>query len=450
MTSTLPICLIEDDLLMGESLSDRFALEGFRLDWYRDAASGERALCSKRYAVVISDLRLPDQHGADLYRHLLGKLPALPPFIFITGYGTIDSAVDLLKLGACDYITKPFDLDALVERVRRLCQATVAPPSQLGRSPAMLDIAAQLPRLATHASSVLITGESGAGKERVAREFHALLPGPGQRPFVAVNCAAIPENLLESECFGYEKGAFTGALRAKRGYFEQAHGGTLFLDEIGDMPLSMQSKLLRVLQEREIYRLGAERPLAVDFRLVLATHRDLRQLVQQGIFREDLYYRIHVIHLRIPPLRERPDDILFFAERFLHDFRQRHPEERRHLTPLAEQALLDYPWPGNLRELRNCIERACITANSPAILPEHCFEPAVNPHVLDHATRGNLSEYLAACERHYIANALSRHGGMIGRTAESLGISRKNLWEKMKKYGLSAAENATGPQDAGP
>jgi DNA-binding NtrC family response regulator len=437
------LCLVEDDAIMGESLCDRFRLEGFAVDWMRDAESARRSVENRAYAAVISDILLPDGTGAALYRELLALGRPLPPFVFITGYGTIDGAVALLKLGAADYVTKPFDLEQLVAKVRALSASSCkAEDRGLGVSAAMLSIEAQLPRIAAQAATLLISGESGVGKERVACAFHDLAHGGTEKPFVAVNCGAIAESLMESELFGHEKGAFTGAIRTKRGYFEQAHGGTLFLDEIGDMPLAMQSKLLRAIQERSIVRVGGERSVPIAFRLVLATHRDLRKLVESGQFREDLYYRVNVIHLRVPPLRERQEDILCLAQRFLREYLQAHPGEQRYLHPLTERALFAYPWPGNVRELKHCLERACILSRTAMILPEACFDASVNPQTAEAAIRGNLGEYLQECERRYIAAELERQNWQVTRTAEALGISRKNLWEKMRKLGLRAADEA--------
>jgi DNA-binding NtrC family response regulator len=431
------ICLIEDDEIMGESLCDRFRLEGFGVDWHRSVAEASRALHARSYALVLSDVHLPDRSGESFYAELIGAGRALPPFLFITGYATIEAAVRLMKLGAVDYVTKPFDIEDLVQRVRALTRSGTGAEPLLGASPAMREIADSLPRLASHAGTVLLTGESGVGKEYVARELHRLAC-PAGRPFVAVNCGAFAETLIEAELFGHEKGAFTGALRQKRGVFEQACGGTLFLDEIGDMPLAMQVKLLRALQERRVVRLGGETPIEVDFKLILATHRDLRKLVEQGAFREDLYYRINVIDLRIPPLRSRAEDILWFARRFVQEFVRAHPGEQRRLHPLTEQALRQYPWPGNLRELRHTIERACILSRHQLILPDACFADTVNPHKVDAALSGNLGRYLQECERCYIESALAQNDGQIARTAERLGISRKNLWEKMRRLEVRA------------
>ena len=421
---------------MGESLCERFRLEGFAIDWQKSAADAEAALAATAYALVLSDIRLPDRSGEEMYRGLVAAGRPLPPFIFLTGFGTVDSAVQLLKLGAVDYVIKPFDLGALVDKVRALVPGAPEDEPVLGVSPAMRAVAEALPRLASRAGSVLLSGESGVGKELVARELHRLR-GPGaERPFIAVNCGALAETLIESELFGHEKGAFTGAVRTKRGVFEQAHGGTLLLDEIGDMPLSMQVKLLRALQERRIVRVGGDAPIAIDFLLILATHRDLRKLVEEGQFREDLFYRVNVVHLRIAPLRERREDILWLARRFVRAFLAAHPGERRLLHPLAEQALLEYPWPGNVRELQHTVERACILSRQDLVLPEACFADSVNPQKVAPTLAGNLGQYLEACERSYIESALERHGGHMAQTAESLGISRKNLWEKMKKLGM--------------
>ena len=438
------LCLVEDDEIMGESLCDRFRLEGYAVDWHRRAADALRAIGGTAYVAVISDIHLPDFSGETLFTRLQEGAAELPPFLFITGFGSIERAVSLLKRGAVDYVTKPFDLDELVLKVRQLSQARAGGAGaagagmRLGISPEMQKIEAMLPRLAEHARTVLITGESGVGKEHVAQQLHALAERGASQPFVAVNCGAITETLIEAELFGYDKGAFTGALRTRKGLFEQAHGGTLFLDEIGDMPLLMQVKLLRAIQERRIVRVGGESEIPVDVRIICATNQDLRARVQAGAFREDLFYRIHVIHLRIPVLRERRDDILWFARQFLREFSGQHGGDRRVLSAAAEQALLGYPWPGNLRELRHCIERACILSATGTLEPATLFENWPKD-ALDHAqAAGTLDQYIRDCERGYIQQALQRCQGQIGHTAEFLGISRKNLWEKMKRLQIQA------------
>ncbi|MEW6025397.1 MAG: sigma-54 dependent transcriptional regulator [Pseudomonadota bacterium] len=439
MTNEPRILLIEDDPIMGESLMDRFELEGMLADWAQTGAEGRRRLESRTYGVVLSDIRLPDMGGDALFLEQAGSLPAVPSWLFITGYGAVDQAVRLLKNGAADYIAKPFELDALIDKLRRHLAIAAPRPAveadvlDLGISPALRRIEAQLPRIAAQARTLLITGESGVGKEMVARAFHRLTPEGEGSPFIAVNCAAIPETLLEAELFGHEKGAFTGASRLRRGVFEQADGGTLFLDEIGDMPLAMQAKLLRVLQERRVTRLGGEKSVPVDLRLVSATHQDLKKLVTLGRFREDLYYRLDVIHVHIPPLRQRREDILWLARRFLEEVA---PGKR--LTADAEQAVVTHDWPGNARELKHAIERGAILASGPLLGPAALFGTEDEASELP---RASLAEFVAESEKRYISKALADHDGHIGRTAGALGISRKNLWEKMRKLGLSADRN---------
>lgn len=433
------ICLIEDDEILGESLLQRFSLEGFEVDLWRTAGEAETALCSRRYHVVVSDIRLPDRSGAELFIDLSHRLHGLPPFLFLTGHGSIDRAVELLKAGAADYLTKPFDADLLVQKVRGLAEEYGmlggGDAGQLGISPSMRRIAESLPRLARHASALLITGESGVGKEHVARQFHQLAFSD-KAPFIAVNCAAIPESLLESELFGFDKGAFTGAGKTKRGYFEQADGGTLFLDEIGEMPLSMQAKLLRVLQDRAITRLGGEETIAVDFKLVCATHRDLKEMVEHGQFREDLYYRIHVIQVRIPPLRERQDDIRWFLRHYVENFNRANPQEVRRIDPCTEQVLSRYAWPGNIRELKHAVERACILSPGPLLDAEAFFGEGLEGGDGQGSLSPSLADYLLACEKNYLQIALEKHAGHMTHTAEALGISRKTLWEKMRRLGM--------------
>jgi two-component system, NtrC family, response regulator HydG len=434
------LCLIEDDPIMGESLCDRFTLEGLAHDWFRDVASAGAALRAREYSVVVSDIKLRDGSGDALFEALRNEGVAMPPWLFITGYGAIDRAVDLLKQGAADYITKPFDLDVLVERLRRFLEPSLpdAPEARLGVSSVMRHMAGLLPRLAQHATTMLITGESGVGKEIVARELHRLGEGSAGAPFVAVNCGGLTESLLEAELFGHEKGAFTGALQQRPGVFERAHGGTLFLDEIGDMPLAMQVRLLRVLQDRKVTRVGGSTTQEVDFRLICATHRDLRAEVRAGRFREDLFYRIHVIHLRIPPLRERRDDILWLARRFLAESCARGGESVKRLTPQVEQALLAHAWPGNIRELKNAIERACVLSAGDGLMLDALFDDTVAwPRAVEGFGSGDLHDYLRACERAFIEKALAAHDGRIGQTADALGISRKNLWERMKRLDVA-------------
>ena len=439
------ICLIEDDEIMGESLADRFVLEGLAHDWHRNGRDALAALQQQDYALVISDIRLPDITGDVLFEHLLAEQRRLPPFIFITGHGDIETAVRLLKIGAKDYITKPFDLDALIEKIQDfVAPSAAAGTGSLGQSPAMRQIDTMLGRLASSAASVLITGESGVGKERVAKALHQLTGDT--KPFIAVNCGALTESLLEAELFGYEKGAFTGAGRTKKGVFEQADGGTLFLDEIGDMPQAMQVKLLRALQERSIVRVGGEAQIPVNIRLVCATHHTLQDRVASGDFREDLYYRINVVELRIPPLRERPEDILPIARHLLAEMSGASGKLPPALTHSAEQVLKTYLWPGNIRELKNALERASLMCDGRTISHDTLFDrPAPQLGAAQDAA-GNLRDYLQECERDFIVRALDTFQWQIQACADSLGISRKNLWEKMRKLNIEKGVDASNPR----
>ena len=431
------ICLIEDDLIMGEALVERFDMEGFSCDWFRKGGDALLPLQNKNYALVVSDIRLPDISGEQIFTELRDAGVALPPFLFITGFGAIDQAVRLLKLGAEDYLTKPLDIPLLVTKVRALASRTSADTggmAMLGISRAMRSLSEMLPRIAANARTVLVTGESGVGKEVVARAIHEAASAGKAKPFIAVNCGAITESLMEAELFGHEKGAFTGAIKERRGCFEQASGGTLFLDEIGEMPLPMQVKLLRAIQERIVVRVGGERAIPVDIRLICASNQDLKALVETGCFREDLYYRIHVVQIDIPPLRNRPEDILWLADRFLKESAGNGPVHR--LDADGEAALLAAEWPGNVRELQNCLERACVLSLSPVLTAENLFGGDGASAAEGNALRQPLSDHLQECERAFIRRALTECGGRIADTAAQLGISRKNLWEKMRKLDL--------------
>lgn len=447
----MKIDLIEDDPLMGEALTERLQIEGFESRWWRNAADllGAVATGLEAAQAVISDVRLPDLEGPEMMRRLPLPWQALP-WIFITGYGTLAQRDELLARGAVDFFTKPLDMDRLMLRLRNLqpvvqtaTPAARTPACPLGISSEIRKLHAMVGRLRTHWSTVLVTGESGAGKEVLARCLHQETL-PERAPFVAVNATSLPESLIEAELFGYEKGAFTGAARMHRGMFEQADGGTLFLDEIGDMPLGLQGRLLRVLQDRTVTRLGSEKPLQVQVRLIFATNRNLNEEVRAGRFREDLYYRINVVHLRVPPLHERPEDVPWLAQRFVDTWNQEHPTALRSLGADAERALMTYRWPGNVRELRNSIERACLLSESSTmdarlLLPAQETDTAEAPKVLSAAPdtpSPPLESYLREQEKLYIQQALARHDWQIGVTADALGISRKNLWERMKRLSI--------------
>ena len=435
MSERARICLVEDDELLGESLCERFLIEGLPYEWFKDRRSATLALARRKFSIVLCDLRLPDGSGADIFQSL--DPITRPPFVFMTGFGSIDEAVGLLRAGAADFLTKPFDLDSLMARVERLrgAPAAEADDPELGISPLMRKIEALLTRLAETLEPVLISGESGVGKEVVARMVHERAAKHRGGDWVAVNCGAIPETLIEAELFGYVRGAFTGAARAHKGLIEQANGGTLFLDEIGDMPLSVQVRLLRVLQDRKVMRIGAETTTPVDFRLVCATHRDLPAMVRKEQFREDLYYRIKVITVHIPPLRERREDILWLAERMLTELRQSAKAPLAQLNLEAQQALFAHVWPGNVRELNHLLRRALALSTGP-VLSAADFFPTEDQSLGDSqpdASR-SLSEHLELSERAFLIAMLREHKGAISEAAARMGISRKTLWEKMRRY----------------
>jgi DNA-binding NtrC family response regulator len=362
-------------------------------------------------------------------------MKAVPPTIFITAYGTIDQAVSLLRLGAADYQTKPLNMSQFLRKLAGVCRQPLIDhrsEPRLGISRAMREIEATIDRLVRYPeATVLIEGETGVGKEVIAGLLHERqCPN---LPFEAVNCAALPEGLAASELFGHVRGAFTGAAKAHIGALERAGSGILFLDEIGDTPLELQAQLLRALQNREFMPVGGERQRDLNARIICATHRDLLALVKNGQFREDLYYRINVIQMRVPPLRERPEDIIWLAEKFLAESCQRHGEQVRALSEDARALLVAQPWPGNVRELKHYIERACILSDQPVIRPNQlalCGDKQIETQT------GDLRQVRQQEEKRQITAALAEAQGKVGTAAKLLGISRKSLWEKRKRYGL--------------
>jgi DNA-binding NtrC family response regulator len=415
------------------------------------AANGDEArqLLQRRvFDLVITDERMPALSGSDLVRWIRENAPETP-VIILTAFGSIQTAVEAMKLGAYDYITKPLkspdELRLLVSRalaqralqneraIQRADSETLFPTSDIvAVSQSMRNVLDLASRVAPLPTTVLITGESGTGKEVVARLIHRGSPR-AEAPFVAMNCAALTETLLESELFGHEKGAFTGAVQGRQGRFELAHGGTLFLDEIGEMSVELQAKLLRVLQEQQFERVGGTRTITVDVRVVAATNRRLEELIRAGRFREDLYYRIGVFPIHIPPLRERREDILPLAEHFLAKFAKRMSVGLRSFSPEARVALSDYDWPGNVRELQNAIERALIISRDSVVtrsdLPFGASAPAgARPE----------GRTLADVERAAILAALQANQGDRRKTAEQLQISLRTLQYRLKEYGLIA------------
>jgi two-component system response regulator AtoC len=398
---------------------------------------------------VVTDLKMPTVDGLQLLSWATENQPGLP-VILITAHGTVDTAVEAIKRGAFDYITKPFDKDelhaviakAIATEARNAARLTGdAGQAIIGRTHSMRELDQLIAKVAPSPTTVLVTGESGTGKELVARELHERSERR-EGPFIQINCGAIPENLFESELFGYEKGAFTGAVGSKPGRFELAHGGTLFLDEVGELPRDMQVKILRALQERQIDRVGGLRSIDVDVRVIAATNVDLQRAVHQGEFREDLYYRLNVVPVQLPPLRERVDDIPLLVEHFLRKFNARLNKSVARVAPDALAALLEHAWPGNIRELENLMERSVLLSEGDTIglkdLPGLRGGTA-DPSADDLEDLG-LKEYVRVhttkLERARIRRVLDTMDGNVTRAAQRLGISRKSLQTKMKEYGL--------------
>ena len=421
-----------------------------------EASNGNLALQrlhETSFDVIVSDLRMGGADGLDVLRTARSLHPSTG-VILMTAFGSVHTAVEAMKIGAFDYVPKPFEIEEMevkiakaIEHRRLRHEVDYLRHTQhdiyefdriVGASGALQRVLDVVRKVARSNTTVMVRGETGTGKELIAGAIHHNSLRAA-RNFVKVNCAALQENLLESELFGHEKGAFTGADKQRIGRFEQADGGTLFLDEVGDMSSNTQAKILRVLQEHEFERLGGTRTIRVDVRLIAATNRNLATMVAAGQFREDLYYRIHVIHLPVPPLRERREDILWLAERFLAEMGASDGKPYA-LSARAADALANYPWPGNIRELRHCLERAAVLSPGPCFETEAIFGAsgilgdATNPG----SERQPLGDYLQACERDYISRALDECGGRIAETAGMLGISRKNLWQKMRKLGLSS------------
>jgi DNA-binding NtrC family response regulator len=431
------ILLIEDDAIMGESLAQRLELEGLSVRWCRSLAEAQGQVTLNQ-AAVICDVRLPDGLATDWFVQLPLTVRTVPWF-FLTGYGSVNDAVTAVRAGAREYLTKPFDIEKLVGLVQGALANTPAPDEKvvLGISPAMRKVEAMVSKVAQQKVSVLLNGESGVGKEVAAQLIHSLDPRVGKGDFVAVNCAAIPETMLEAEFFGYEKGAFSGAARQHKGYLERADHGTLFLDEVGELPASMQAKLLRVLQEKCFFRLGAERTTHSDFRVVAATNRDLYADMSAGSFREDLFYRLAVIRITLPPLRERPEDIRWLTERLLASMVI---EQGRPLA-MSETFLRDImgrDWRGNVRELRSYLEQAVVLSDA-GVLDEPLADNPTSSLLapLQSEAIVTLQAMIEEAERIHIRKALNRCESSVGKTADLLGISRKTLWEKMKRLAIS-------------
>ncbi|MGE3546112.1 MAG: sigma-54-dependent transcriptional regulator, partial [Kofleriaceae bacterium] len=454
-----------DDEPMRDLLSEELGDAGFEVEATGGASSGLELARSRRFDLIITDLRMPEMDGFDLIRGVMA-LPEPPHVVMISAFGSIETAIRAVKLGAYDYITKPFEIEELllvankalgeralrskVARLQREVEERFGLGNIIAKSQAMRDVVALVQRIANSNASVLITGESGTGKELVARAIHYNSTRAGGA-FIGVNLAAVPEGLIESELFGHKRGAFTDARADKAGLFVEADGGTIFLDEIGELALPLQAKLLRVLQEHEVRPLGATRNQRVDVRVVAATNRNLETMLADGSFREDLYYRLNVIQLDLPPLRSRPEDILPLSEHLLEQLAARsNPPRRMRLSPEAQHLLLAYHWPGNVRELTNVLERGIALCQGELIADDD-LPPQVREKrpvdFLGAAIARRMS--LAELEREFIERVLEDEAGNKTRAAQRLGLDRKTLYRKLDEYAKADGREPRQPSVPG-
>jgi two-component system response regulator AtoC len=445
MSANAHVLLIDDDLGTRDLLKEVLQKEGYTID---EAKTGQEALTQARafpFDVVLADLRLPDVDGIEVLR-TLHALDSDLPVIVMTAFGSMETAVEAIRDGAYDYISKPFNLTEVRLTVRRACerrhllqdnrrfqqalQEKYRFENMVGTSPKMVEVYRTVARVASTRSTILLIGESGTGKELIARAIH-YNSLRGKAPFVAVDCGALPEGLLESELFGHEKGAFTGAHTLKKGLFEVAHGGTIFLDEVGDIGPTLQAKLLRVLQEHEVRRVGGVGPIQIDIRVIAATRQDLEALVKSGKFREDLFYRLSVVTIILPRLSERREDIPLLALHFLRKYASEAGKGLSHIAPEAVARLCQYTWPGNVRELEHVIERAVALTADPVLvvedLPTKLQEPAQTSDVFP-----SLDEM----EKRHLQLALEKTAGNRRQAAILLGVSRRTLYRMAKRHGL--------------
>ena len=442
------ILVIDDEDSMRVGCVQALAEEGYRARAARDGNEGLKMTQAQSFDLIILDLRMPGLDGMEVLEKLK-EYDSTVVVVVITGYATIESAVEAMKRGAYDFLPKPFSPDALLAIVKRATdrkrlalenaclrlelEERMGPGAIVGRAPAMVSVAELVDKVAPTDSTVLICGETGVGKELVAGAIHRQ-SGRHDKPFVVVDCGALAETLFESELFGHVKGAFTGAIETKYGKFELANGGTIFLDEIGNVGSNIQAKLLRVIQEREVVKVGSSQKVNVDVRIIAATNRGLAKEMREGRFREDLFYRLSVVPINLPPLRERRDDIPLLAEYFLRKFREKRKRNVRGISEEAMRSLEAYDWPGNVRELENAIERAVVMAEGDMIEPVDLLY-----YGLAHRTESEpaAGRRLAEAEKEEIVKALKQFNGHKSQAAEYLGINRKTLREKIRKYGIA-------------
>lgn len=445
------VLVVDDDQDLLDLLEAGLSAEGFSVAVQTSAENGLLALAREPFDVVLADINLPGMSGLEFCSRIVDEKPEQAVMV-MTAFGSMKTAIEAMRAGAYDFILKPIDLDAVhlrlqrvvrevrirdeARRLREVVQGTRKFGGIIGSSPAIQKIYDLLDRVSGSEASVLVTGESGTGKELVARALHDHSPRKNG-PFVAVNCSAVPEQLLESELFGHARGAFTDARQDRVGLFAQASGGTLFLDEIGEIPLVMQPKLLRALEERRVRPVGSNREIEIDVRIVAATNRDLEAAVEEARFREDLFFRINVIHVQLPPLRARGTDVLLLAQHFLERFALQADKEVVGIASTAAQRLCDYNWPGNVRELRNCMERAVALTRFSEITVEDLPERVVKhrrSHVVVTTEDPNELVSLEEVERRYILRVVEALAGNKTMAAKSLGLDRKTLYRKLERY----------------
>lgn len=447
------ILIIDDEKNIREGLAANFEMEGYNVKLAENGQEGLNFVSKGDIDLVITDLRMPGISGEEVLRKITTETPGIP-VIVLTGHGSIDAAVDAMRNGAYDFLTKPLNLDQLTLIVKRALETRELSlqHSQLKqevendqvlekmicKSQEMQKVYEMIKKVAPSKASVLITGESGVGKEVVADAIHKLSPRKDKQ-CIKVHCAALSENLLESELFGHEKGAFTGADNLVKGRFELAHGSTIFLDEIGEINQNVQIKILRVLQEKSFERVGGQETINVDVRIIAATNRVLEDEVKKGTFREDLYYRLNVIHIHIPPLRERKDDIPLLISNFLEEFSKENGKIITGIDSRAKNAMFNYNWPGNIRELRNCIESAVVMCSTDKITFED-LPPTVSKAASDVSIMIPSSSTLEEAEKIIILQALAANKNNKSKTAEHLGIGRKTLHRKLEEYGIESSD----------
>lgn len=449
MAKKANILVIDDEATMRDSCRQALSRDGNRVEVAEDGLKGLAMLAKESFDLIILDLKMPGLSGMDVLKKIKDSNPEAM-VIVITGYATVESAVEAMKRGAYDFIPKPFTPDSLRVIVKRALdkralalenvllrgelKASLDSDVIVGRSKAMKAVEKLVHKVGPTDTTVLITGESGTGKELIARAIHRY-SSRTDKSFVAVDCGSLVENLFESELFGHVKGSFTGATATKYGRFELANGGTLFFDEIGNVSTNIQTKLLRVLQEREVTKVGSSQIVKVDVRIIAATNRDLQETVKAGTFREDLFYRLSVVPITLPPLRERRDDIPLLANHFLSKYNKKRGKNIKAISDRAMKALVEYDWPGNVRELENAIERAVVLTEDDMIKPSDLLYYGLTVQTPSKSDAGQ-AQRLIDVEKEHIARMLKMFNGHKGKAAESLGIDRKTLREKLKRYAI--------------